>query len=167
MAMKPGIRLDAVQFTYPSGFGLARIDLSIERGERVAILGPNGAGKSTLLKLMLGLLHPREGEISIAGDVLSRMSRRELAQVIAMVPQDLLLPYALTAREVVLLGRTPYLHRYRGPTHEDLEAVQAAMAATDLLSSAGCHRGAQSVVRAEEDSVASPVSLAVSMAGTL
>ena len=134
MAMRPGIRLHAVSFTYPSGFGLERIDLSIEWGERVAILGPNGSGKTTLLKLMLGLLHPSAGEVSFEGEDLGRMSRTELARAIAMVPQELLLPYALTVREVVLLGRTPYLHRYRGPTGEDLEAVQAAMAATDLVS---------------------------------
>jgi iron complex transport system ATP-binding protein len=134
--MKPEIRLDGVHFTYSSGFGLARIDLRIERGERVAILGPNGSGKTTLLKLMLGLLQPREGEVSFEGEDLGRMSRTELARAIAMVPQELLLPYALTVREVVLLGRTPYLHRYRGPAYEDLEAVQAALTATDLLSSA-------------------------------
>ncbi len=62
MAMRPGIRLDAVHFTYPSGFGLARIDLFIERGERVAILGPNGAGKSTLLKLMLACYTQEKGK---------------------------------------------------------------------------------------------------------
>ncbi len=136
MAIRPGIRLDAVHFTYPSGFGLTGIDLCIGRGERVAILGPNGAGKSTLLKLMLGLLHPGEGAISFEGSALGRMSRIELARTIAMVPQELLLPYALTAREVVMLGRTPYLHRYRGPARDDLEAVQTAMVATDLLASA-------------------------------
>lgn len=134
--MRQGIRLHAVHFAYPSGFGLTKIDLSIERGERVAILGPNGAGKTTLLKLLLGLLRPQEGEIAFEGSDLSRMSRTESACAIAMVPQEMLLPYALTTREVVLLGRTPYLHRYRGPTREDQEAVQAAMVAVDLLPSA-------------------------------
>lgn len=137
MAMKPEIRLEGVHFTYSSGFGLAGIDLCIKPGERVAILGPNGSGKTTLLKLMLGLLHPGEGTISFQGKDLGGMSRTELARAIAMVPQELLLPYALTVREVVLLGRTPYLHRYRGPARVDLDAAQAAMAATDLLASAG------------------------------
>jgi iron complex transport system ATP-binding protein len=133
MAMRPGLHLQSVHFNYPSGFGLARIDLSIAQGERVAILGPNGSGKTTLLKVMLGLLVPQEGEVSFEGHVLRGTSRAELARAIAMVPQELLLPYALTVREVVMLGRTSYLHRYRGPTHDDLEAVQTAMASTDLL----------------------------------
>ena len=137
MAVRPGIRLDGVHFTYPSGFGLAGIDLCIERGERVAILGPNGSGKTTLLKLILGLLHPGEGRISFEGANLGGMSRMAVARAIAMVPQELLLPYDLTVREVVLLGRTSYLSRYRGPADEDLEAVRAAMAAVDLLSSGG------------------------------
>ena len=135
--MAPLIHLSAVQFAYPSGFALTTIDLMIERGETVAILGPNGSGKTTLLKLMLGLLHPGEGEVYFEGRVLGRLSRRELARAMAMVPQELLMPYGLTASEVVLLGRTPYLHRFRGPRREDREAVLAAMAATDVLSSAG------------------------------
>lgn len=137
MAMRPGVRLDGVHFTYSSGFGLAGIDLCIEPGERVAILGPNGSGKTTLLKLMLGVLHPGDGTISFEGEDLGGMSRMTRARAIAMVPQELLLPYSLTVREVVLLGRTPYLHRYRGPAHTDLDTVRAAMAATDLLSAAG------------------------------
>lgn len=134
--MAPLIHLSAVQFAYPSGFALTTIDLMIERGEMVAILGPNGSGKTTLLKLMLGLLRPAEGEVHFEGRVLKGLSRRELAQAMAMVPQDPVLPYSLTASEVVLLGRTPYLRRYRGPRPEDREAVLAAMAATDVFPSA-------------------------------
>jgi len=131
--MTPLIHLNAVQFAYPGGFAFAKIDLMVERGEMVAILGPNGSGKTTLLKLMLGLLHRGEGEVYFEGRLLDGVGRRELARAMAMVPQELLLPYALTAWDVVLLGRTPYLRRFRGPTREDREAVQAAMAATDLL----------------------------------
>lgn len=134
--MRPAIRLDGVRFTYSSGFGLAEIDLRVEPGERIAILGPNGSGKTTLLKVMLGLLRPQEGTVSFEGQDLSRMSRAELSRAMAMVPQELLLPYALTVREVVLLGRTPYLPRYRGPAQKDLEAAQEAMTATDLISCA-------------------------------
>ncbi len=135
--MTPLIHLDAVQFSYPSGFAMTKIDLAIERGERVAILGPNGSGKTTLLKLVLGLLHPGEGEVYFEGRILGGMSRRNLARAMAMIPQELFVPYALTASDVVLLGRTPYLRRFRGPTREDRAAVQAAMAATDVLPSAG------------------------------
>ena len=134
--MRPLIHLDAVQFAYPSGFALANIHLTIGRGEMVAILGPNGSGKTTLLKLMLGLLRPAQGQVYFEGGLLSGMSRRELAQAMAMVPQELFLPYGLTGSEVVLLGRTPYLRRFRGPTSEDRGAVQVAMAATDVLTSA-------------------------------
>lgn len=137
MAVTALIHLNAIQFAYPGGFALGKIDLMIERGEAVAILGPNGSGKTTLLKLMLGLLRPRGGEVYFEGAVLGRVGRRELAQAIAMVPQELLLPYALTVSDVVLLGRTPYLRRFRGPTRGDLGAVRAAMAAADILPSAG------------------------------
>jgi len=132
--MKPVIRLDGVRFTYSGGRGLTGIDLCVEPGERIAILGPNGSGKTTLLKVMLGLLHPQGGTVSFEGENLSRISRVELARAMAMVPQELLLPYALTASEVVLLGRTPYLHRYRGPVRRDLEVAQEVMTATDLVS---------------------------------
>jgi len=134
--MTPLIHLNAVQFAYPSGFTLVKIDLMIERGEMVAILGPNGSGKTTLLKLMLGLLHRGEGEVYFESRLLDGVGRRKRARAMAMVPQELLLPYALTAWDVVLLGRTPYLRRFRGPTREDREAVRAAMSATDLLACA-------------------------------
>lgn len=137
MAVTAAVHLDGVRFSYPTGFALGLIDLRIEQGEMVAILGPNGSGKTTVLKLMLGMLHPDVGEVRFNGRVLGEVSRRELARSIAMVPQEVALPFTLTAAEVALLGRTPYLGRFRGPTREDREAVLGAMAATDVLALAG------------------------------
>ncbi len=133
MAMTPAVYLNSVRFAYSGGFALAGVDLRIERGEMVAVLGPNGSGKTTLLKLMLGLLRPQAGEVQFEGGAMARMERQDLARAIAMVPQEISLSFALLAAEVALLGRTPYLRRFRGPTPWDREAVRSAMAAADVL----------------------------------
>ena len=52
---------------YSNFFALKNISLKIDKGEIVGILGENGAGKTTLIKLMVGLLHPTEGEVVIDG----------------------------------------------------------------------------------------------------
>ena len=64
--------LKDVGFSYPSGEKvLDGINLTIRRGEKVALLGANGSGKSTLLKLLNGLLFTKEGTIEALGQVLS------------------------------------------------------------------------------------------------
>ncbi len=58
------IRTEGVEFAYPDGPELmGGLDLSLQRGMRIALLGPNGCGKSTLLKLLLGELEPSSGEV--------------------------------------------------------------------------------------------------------
>ena len=60
---------------------LQRIDLTIERGEMVAIVGPSGSGKSTMLNLIGALDHASEGEIEIDGTTLSSLSDDDLTRV--------------------------------------------------------------------------------------
>jgi ABC-type multidrug transport system ATPase subunit len=70
-------------------------DLEVHPGEVVGLLGANGAGKTTLIRLLLGLLHPSGGEVSLFGKPPSRETRRRLGYV----PQDLGLYDDLTPAE--------------------------------------------------------------------
>jgi polar amino acid transport system ATP-binding protein len=54
------------------------IDLSIQRGEIVSLIGPSGSGKSTLLRVISGLLPPRAGTVSLAGEMINYSDRRSL-----------------------------------------------------------------------------------------
>lgn len=67
MELKPLIKVEALSFGYTEKTVLEDINLAIREGEIVTLLGPNGCGKSTLIKIMLGLLSPARGSISLNG----------------------------------------------------------------------------------------------------
>ena len=76
-----------IHFAYRGRPVLAGAELALSRGELVCLLGGNGAGKSTLLKIMLGLLDPQKGEVTVGGRPLPAFARRDLARRAAYVPQ--------------------------------------------------------------------------------
>lgn len=126
-----------VSFDYDGQPVLRDISLEISACERVAVLGPNGAGKTTLLKLLSGAQSPSAGSIFLDGRPLHTVPRAELARKIAVVPQDLAIPFAFTAREIVELGRTPHLGWLRGFQSNDRHAVEQAMHLTDTTHLGG------------------------------
>lgn len=105
------LRLDGVTMHYGSGhnsvMALAGIDLTVRRGELVAIMGTSGSGKSTLLTIAGGLVTPTSGEVVIGDTWLSEASARDVAalrrRVVGFVFQDFNLVPALTAIENVSL----------------------------------------------------------------
>jgi iron complex transport system ATP-binding protein len=131
------LELQAIVATYPGRVGsdpvLRGIDLRLDPGEMIALIGPNGAGKSTLLRLAGGVLRPSAGRALLAGSDLATLRSREVARQIAVVPQEGPIPIGLLVREMVALGRTPYLDLLRGPTARDREAVSWAMAAAGIV----------------------------------
>ena len=111
---------------------LADVDLSLLAGSIVVALGPNGAGKTTLLRTLSGVLSPDLGEVRIEGRLLSEHSRREVAQQIAVIPQDLTVPFPFRVREMVAMGRAPRLGTLGREGAEDREAVGRALARMGL-----------------------------------
>ncbi len=129
------VSVSGVFFGYPGTTRtvLSDIELEIPQGAITAILGPNGTGKTTLLHLILGILTPEQGEVSIAGRPQSDYMRRELSQLIGLVPQDEYITFDFTVLEYVLLGRAPYI----GPL--DMPGVNDRQVAADALQRVGIH----------------------------
>ena len=110
---------------------VADVSFSVEHGEWVTLIGPNGAGKTTLLRAIAGLVRFC-GEVRLDGTPLRRVRRRDLARQVAVVPQVPLMPNAMTIRDYVLLGRTPYVSYAGREGRRDHAAVEQALARLDL-----------------------------------
>jgi iron complex transport system ATP-binding protein len=126
--------LEAVGIVFTAG-GKRLVDAvncAVAAGECVALLGPNGAGKSTLLKILCRQVMPTAGAAHFDGRPLRDWKDRDLARRRAVLPQSGPVPFAFTAREIVLLGRLPH-----GDGHRQGRLADTAMARTDTLHLAG------------------------------
>jgi iron complex transport system ATP-binding protein len=121
------IRLDGVTVAYGRRPALRDVDLAIDAGERVALVGPNGAGKSTVLRAAAGILAPTAGTIELGGVPIQGLDRLAIARRLAVVPQQVVLPFATRVEEVVGLGRLPHEDPFRGARPGDRAAVAAAI----------------------------------------
>jgi energy-coupling factor transport system ATP-binding protein len=103
------VAADGVRFGYERREPVVRdIDLEAAAGERIALVGPNGSGKTTLARLLVGLLRPDHGTVSLGGDAPSRLSAAILARRAGYVFQEPERQFlATTVGEEVRLGLTP------------------------------------------------------------
>jgi osmoprotectant transport system ATP-binding protein len=100
------IELDDVEKSYAGRAVLGPLSLRVPAGARLAVVGPSGCGKSTLLRVILGLLEPERGTVTIAGTRLERATKRSLRQRIGYVVQDGgLFPHLTAERNVTLVAR--------------------------------------------------------------
>lgn len=110
MADTRSARIVATGVTYSIGPAtlLHGVSLTVQPGEVVILVGPNGAGKSTLMHILSGDLAPTSGEVLLDGRNLAAYRPHELATKRAVLPQQSLLQFAFTVREVVEMGRAPH-----------------------------------------------------------
>lgn len=127
------LSIQSLSVAYQGHIVLEDLNLSIERGEILAVVGPNGVGKSTLVRALSGVVPQRGGRITLDGVDLTRLSPMQRARLMAVVPQARELPGAFTVYQTVLLGRTPYLSWLGTAGYGDHAAVRQALEHTHAL----------------------------------
>ena len=130
--MPPVIRMESVHFRYPGREVFRGLTLALEEGEVLGLIGPNSSGKTTLLRLMDGLLPPHRGTVFLEEKNLRGFPRLEVAKRVAVVPQEMEVPFSFTVGEIVLMGRAPYLGRFGWEKRKDLDVAREGMALTDV-----------------------------------
>ena len=130
--MTPTVELSGVSWG-PRRHGDILHDLafSVAKGEVLAICGANGAGKSSLLRLLYRHQAPRRGSVRLMGRDLWQMGAAEAARIVAAVLQEQPTDFALTARQIVALGRLPHRRGF-GPGSADAAVVEASLRRMDL-----------------------------------
>ncbi|UII27703.1 ABC transporter ATP-binding protein [Fulvivirga maritima] len=110
---------------------LQGINLKLPYGKLICFMGPNGVGKSTLLRTISGIQKPISGQILIDRQEISSMTSEMMAKNISLVLTDRINAGNLTAREVIALGRYPYVNWNLNFSKKDLKAIEKAIKLTD------------------------------------
>ena len=119
--------VNGVSYSYGRLKAVDNLSLAISSGSFWGILGPNGCGKSTLLDLLARCRQPESGIIKYRGQDMAGFAKKDMAREIALVPQDYYINFSFTVKEIVLMGRHPYIPRFASPSGPDLEVVDRVM----------------------------------------
>ena len=121
-----------IKVKYGESEVLRDVSLSLNEGTIIALLGANGAGKTTLIRALNGTLPLASGEIDLDGKDLSSLSRREIAENIAVVAQENETRFPVTVLEFVLSGRFVHGGAFGWESETDFEFAEKALAECDL-----------------------------------
>ena len=124
------------------------LDMTLARGEFIAVLGRNGTGKTLSLLTLAGLRQADGGTVSLGGAAIGSLRRQQVAKRLALLPQDTDDIFPATVLDTALTGRHPHIGRFRWESRQDYECAQASLAEVgmaelsdrDVLSLSGGER---------------------------
>lgn len=126
------ITTENLDIAYDEELIVKALDMSIPKGKITSIIGPNGCGKSTVLKAVGRILKPKNGFVYLSGDDIRKLSTKDIAKKMAILPQTPTAPSGLTVSELVAYGRFPHQKGFGKLTPEDKKIVQWALSVTKL-----------------------------------
>jgi iron complex transport system ATP-binding protein len=124
------ISVKNLNFSYDGTPVLKSLNFEIKKNSFISILGPNGAGKSTIVNLLSKVLVGYGGEILIEDKNIRDLNQIEIAKKIAVVPQSTSIGFNFSVFETVMMGRYPYLSRFKSENQEDFKIVNEVMKLT-------------------------------------
>jgi zinc transport system ATP-binding protein len=121
------IRVEKVSFSYDHVLVLDQVDLSIARGDFLAVLGPNGSGKTTLVKIILGLYRPTKGKVWLMGKPLEEFEDWEKVGYVPQKATHIDPVFPASVKEVVAMALRPRSRRIRLKRRQEETAVDKAL----------------------------------------
>lgn len=125
--MKKAIEARDLSVSYNGNQVLRNFSITIQEGDFISILGPNGAGKTTLMKALTGVIRDARGEVLLFGKPLRAYRRREFARYVSFLPQDPQVSLPFLVKDIIMMGRFPYLRRFEMERPHDNEVVEYTM----------------------------------------
>jgi iron complex transport system ATP-binding protein len=131
--MEPLINIENLSYAIGGTPILHDISASFAAGQIHGVIGPNGAGKSTLLRNLCRIWEPCSGRITLDGRDHRAIRRRDLSQMITLVPQESRVDFSIRVFDFIAMGRHSHLGRFSWLGSDDLEIIDQAMAVTGTL----------------------------------
>jgi iron complex transport system ATP-binding protein len=129
--LKNHINVKNLSFSYDKKVILNDISLSFNKGNFYSVIGPNGSGKSTFIKNISKIIAPKSESVFIDNEDISAFNNKRLAQIMAVIPQNIFIDYDFTVFDIVMMGRSPYKRRFEEFNIEDEKIVEKYMKATN------------------------------------
>jgi iron complex transport system ATP-binding protein len=121
-----------LSFSYNKKLILNHINLSFNKGKFYSIIGPNGSGKSTLIKNISKIIDPKHESVFIDNEDICTFNNKNLARIMAVIPQNILIDYDFSVFDIVIMGRSPYKRRFEEFNIEDEKIVEKYMKITNI-----------------------------------
>ncbi|MFF3671777.1 ABC transporter ATP-binding protein [Microtetraspora malaysiensis] len=125
---------EGVELRYDRKVVARNLSLEIPDNQVSVLIGPNGSGKSTALKSLARLLRPAGGRVLLDGASIQSLPTKEIARRLAILPQVLTTPEAITVEDLIWFGRHPHRRTVGAPSPQDREMVEWALRSTDTAA---------------------------------
>ncbi|MFO7928600.1 MAG: ABC transporter ATP-binding protein [Candidatus Humimicrobiaceae bacterium] len=121
------LKVKNLNFSYDGNEVLRDVSFNVRQGSFISILGPNGSGKSTLINILSKVLKKFEGNITINSKSLDLLRPKEVAKLVAVVPQSTSPSFNFSVKELVSMGRYPYSSRFEAISNKDSQFIDEVM----------------------------------------